>query len=141
MVSTGPSYFGLLKSNFIKKEIDIVIFDSAKTNKSAIEIKFPTNGQYPEQMFSFCKDILFLEQLKNNGFCNNLFLCFADDRNFWNGNADNNSIYRFFRKQRPITGLIQKPTGKKDVQINIEGSYMASWQQIDNLIRYFIITI
>jgi len=76
------SYFGFAKNNFIKKEIDIVIFNYDKTDKSALEIKFPTNGQYPEQMFSFCKDIKFLEQLKSKGFSNNVFICFADDANF-----------------------------------------------------------
>lgn len=45
-----------------------MIFNHDKTEKYAIEIKFPTNGQYPEQMFIFCKDIKFLEELKNNDF-------------------------------------------------------------------------
>ncbi|MBM3896851.1 MAG: hypothetical protein FJ360_03850 [Thaumarchaeota archaeon] len=135
------SYFGLVKSDFIKKEMDIVIFNNDKTSKTAIEIKFPTNGQYPEQMFSFCKDIKFLEQLKSKGFSDNTFICFADDSNFWSGNAEENSIYRLFRKLEPITGLIQKPTGHKDEQLNITGSYVANWQRINNLMRYFIVRV
>jgi hypothetical protein len=135
------SYFGFAKSNFIKKEIDIVIFNHNKTDKSALEIKFPTNGQYPEQMFSFCKDIKFLEQLKSKGFSNNVFICFADDANFWSGKAEETSIYRFFRKPETIIGLIQKPTGSKDEEFDIEGSYMANWQLINNLMRYFIIKV
>jgi len=135
------NYFKLIKNNFIKKEIDIVIFNHDKTQKSAIEIKFPTNGQYPEQMFSFCKDIKFLEQLKNKGFSNNVFICFANDERFWNGNAEENTIYRFFRKSEPITGLIQKPTGGKDEKFHIEGSYVAKWQPIDNLVKHFIIQV
>src|SRR3989338_2335071 len=54
---------------FIKKEIDISVFSPDKSKLHyAIELKFPRNGQYPEQMFSFCKDILFAEQLKRSGF-------------------------------------------------------------------------
>jgi hypothetical protein len=51
-------------STFVKKEIDIAIFSPDKSILDcAIELKFPRNGQYPEQMFSFCRDILFAEQL------------------------------------------------------------------------------
>jgi len=134
-------YFGLVKNKFIKKEIDIVIFNHEETEKLAVEIKFPTNGQHPEQMFSFCKDIKFLEQLRSIGFTNNVFLCFADDSNFWSGKAEGNSIYRFFRKPEPITGLIQKPTGTKDEQFHLEGSYTANWQPIHNLMKYFIVKV
>lgn len=34
----------------------------------AIELKYPLNGQYPEQMFSFVKDIKFMEEMKELGF-------------------------------------------------------------------------
>ncbi len=30
---------------------------------AVVELKFPRNGQHPEQMYSFCKDIVFAEQL------------------------------------------------------------------------------
>ena len=49
----------------IKKEIDIIIFNEDKSEKYAIELKCPLNGQYPEQMYSFVKDIKFMEELKN----------------------------------------------------------------------------
>ena len=135
------AYFGLSKDKFIKKEIDIVIFNNEKTVKTAIELKFPRNGQHPEEMFSFCKDVKFLEQLKDCGFSRNIFLCFADDEKFWSGNTEANSIYRFFRKKEPITGLIQKPTGKKDIKFDINGTYTVNWQSITNLMQYFIIEV
>ncbi len=28
-----------------------------------LELKYPRNGQHPEQMFSFCKEIAFVEEL------------------------------------------------------------------------------
>ena len=61
------SYFKLDKADFVKKEIDIVIF-SAESLECVIELKYPRNGQVPETMFSFCKDIAFLEQLALSGF-------------------------------------------------------------------------
>ena len=54
----------------IKKEIDIAVFSEDKAEKYAIELKCPLNGQYPEQMYSFVKDIKFMEQLKERGFTN-----------------------------------------------------------------------
>lgn len=42
-----------------KHEIDIVVYNDKE--KYAIELKYPVNGQYPEQMYSFVKDVLFTE--------------------------------------------------------------------------------
>jgi len=36
------------KSDYEKKEIDIIICNEDKTEKYAIELKYPHNGQYPE---------------------------------------------------------------------------------------------
>lgn len=47
------SYFGI--SNTVKKEIDISIV--CGKDRYAVELKYPTNGQYPEQLYSFLKDI------------------------------------------------------------------------------------
>lgn len=48
--------------------MDIVIFDTTFQKKHCIEIKYPTNGQYPEQMFKICKYVAFIEQLVQSGF-------------------------------------------------------------------------
>jgi hypothetical protein len=73
-------------SQFKKKEIDICICSQDGAQKdSAFELKFPRNGQHPEQMFSFCKDIAFLEQLKQAGFLKTYFLVFVDDILFYEG--------------------------------------------------------
>jgi hypothetical protein len=41
---------------FTKREIDIAIYTAKQPRvlEWAIELKFPRNGQHPEQMFSFC---------------------------------------------------------------------------------------
>lgn len=79
------SYF-FNRGEFIKKEIDIAVFSPDKSElRYAIELKFPRNGQHPEQMFSFCKDILFAEQLKASGFQRTFLIIFADDKLFFLG--------------------------------------------------------
>lgn len=98
--STFPDYkvqfernvsFYFSTGEFIKREIDIAIYSPNKqeppTPHYAIELKFPRNGQYPEQMFSCCKDILFAEQLKKReskrGFERTFLIILADNHLFY----------------------------------------------------------
>lgn len=127
------SYFGICGT--IKKEIDIVIFND--NEKHAIELKFPLNGQYPEQMFSFIKDIKFVEQLKENGFDSTYAVTLVEDKNFYEGNKQD-GIYAFFRNSKEIHGLITKPTGKKDESFTVNGSYKAYWHTLGQY-HYYII--
>jgi len=125
-------------SQFKKKEIDICICSQNGAQKhSAFELKFPRNGQHPEQMFSFCKDIAFLEQLKQAGFLNTYFLAFVDDRLFYEGAAK--GIYAPFRGSHPLTGTIQKPTGKKDDFVIISGCYTINWEPVRNGLKYALV--
>lgn len=133
------SFFKLPKTDFIKREIDIAIFDKGSEQRIAIELKFPRNGQHPEQMFSFCKDIMFLEQLKLSGFEAAYFLVFADDKNFYEGNGE--GIYGFFRSGRPLNGIVRKPTGTKDSEVKIIGEYEVVWHKIKDTLKYSIIEI
>ena len=134
------SYLFKEPSHFIKKEIDIIVISSDRTQKqSAIELKFPRNGQYPEQMFSFCKDIAFVEQLKKAGFSQTYFLAFADDRLFYEGATE--GIYAYFRGGRQLTGTIQKPTGSKDSSIVISGNYTVSWEPAGNGLKYAFVEV
>jgi hypothetical protein len=78
-------YFNLENKDdepFKKKEMDIVIFDQGKKERTCIELKYPLNGQYPEQMFSACEGIKLLEQLVLSGFDNSYFVMFAEDSLF-----------------------------------------------------------
>jgi hypothetical protein len=114
---------------FTKRDIDISL--SARADEElqyAIELKFPRNGQYPEQMFSFCKDIAFAEELKNAGFARAGLIILSDDPLFWRGGSE--GIYGFFRSGRTLTGSIQKPTGKRDETVMIRGSYLVEWRPV-----------
>ena len=132
------SYFNLLRTDFEKKEIDIAIF-SSDIKLAAIELKYPRNGQVPETMFSFCKDILFLEQLKKAGFEKAYFLVVVDHTHFYSGN--NVGIYSLFRNGKLITGQIVKPTGSKDHNLNIEGEYTANWVSLFDKTKYCLIEV
>lgn len=134
------SYFFGAGSRFTKREIDISIFSADKSDlHCAIELKYPRNGQHPEQMFSFCKDIAFLEELRRAGFANAVFLVLAEDPLFYRGSGD--GIYSFFRNGRPIHGRIKKPTGSKEGEVSIQGNYQVDWKEIHGHLRYAIVEV
>lgn len=95
-------FFRLKPLAYIKKEIDITLFPKAQGYKLAVELKFPRNGQYPEQMFKACQDIGFLEQLVQGGFDGGIFVIAVDDPLFFRGDAKSD-LYRCFRSGHPIT--------------------------------------
>ena len=124
-------------SNTVKKEIDIVVYNGKE--KFAIELKHPLNGQYPEQMYSFIKDIRFMEELKLNGFDNTYCLTFVKDKNFYCGNKID-GIYAFFRAGKNISGKIEKPTGKDIQSITLTNAYQVSWELCNDM-RYYILAL
>lgn len=132
------SHFNLAKASFEKREIDIAVTSGAE-RLSALELKYPRNGQVPESMFSFCKDIAFLEQLVLSGFQSAYFLAVADHKHFYAGAST--GIYGHFRSGAPITGTITKPTGAKDSAVTIAGSYTASWVPISGDTRFCLVRV
>lgn len=133
------NFFQINKEKTIKKEIDIVIFNDDKTEKYAIELKFPMNGQYPESMYSFVKDIKFCEQLRDLGFNATFAVTVASDSCFF-GSGTVKGIYQYFRNATPLTGKIDKPTGKTDEFIEINDSYLIEWLEMKNKSRYYIVS-
>jgi hypothetical protein len=134
------AFFGLQRSNFVKKEIDISVFVPNQSEKYAIELKYPRNGQYPEQMFKACQDICFLEQLRHKGFTKCSFIIVTDDPLFYSRDGKM-GIYQFFRAGAPICGSIQKPTGARDEIVEILGTYSIAWNDIDKTRKYAVVEI
>src|SRR5258706_10979970 len=63
------SHFSDVKRDWTKREMDIAVFGAVgRQLECAIEIKFPQNGRCPEEIFSFCEDIAFSEELVDSGF-------------------------------------------------------------------------
>lgn len=120
-------FFNLRPLDFHKREIDIVVAESASGYRAAIELKFPRSGQYPEQMFKGCEDIAFLEQLVSSGFDAGFFVMVADDHLFYRG-PDGTGVYAYFRAGQLLTGTVTKPTGRRDSSINIRGEYVFDWR-------------
>ena len=133
------SYFGMDQTATLKREIDISVFSDPQNAIAALELKYPRNGQYPEQMFSFCKDIAFLESLVASGFQRAFFVAFADDRLFWEGRGE--GIYEFFRLGRELHGTIAKPTGKENFTVEIRGKYKIHWKPVIRTLRYASVTV
>lgn len=133
------NYFNFDKNNYEKKEIDLTMFSSKSNLQCAIELKYPRNGQVPESMFSFCKDIKFLEQLSSSGFKKAYFIAVADDALFYSGASG--GIYGLFRNRQEIKGIIRKPTGKKDKEISLTGTYEAIWKQVFGTTKYCLIKV
>ncbi|MCB9138815.1 MAG: hypothetical protein H6642_10755 [Caldilineaceae bacterium] len=132
------SFFEFDKAAFVKREIDIVVYDDlARNPEVAIELKYPKNGQHPEQMFSFCKDIAFAEQLKTAGFQDAYVLIFADDRLFYEGREQ--GIYSYFRGGKALTGPIRKPTGRQDQVLYLRGEYAITWLPVMGTLKYSLI--
>jgi hypothetical protein len=134
----------ILKEVPEKKEMDIFLRNGINRAKHCIELKVPKNGQYPEQMFSACKDIKFLEQLVSAGFKESFFLMFVDDPLFYCGEIKS-QIYTYFRGKEPIGAgaRIEKPTGQKGKvkPLEIQGTYRVTWLSIRNNLKYFVIKI
>ena len=131
---SGPSSSGKARNSMRSRsqgDKPLSVFSNPQNAIAALELKYPRNGQYPEQMFSFCKDIAFLESLVASGFQRAFFVAFADDKLFYEGGGE--GIYEFFRLGRELHGTITKPTGKKcqsrdpwQVQNSLEACYRAS---------------
>lgn len=150
------TFFDIKKTETTKHEMDIVVFngDSPKncTEKYAIELKYPRNGQYPEQMYNFVKDIVFMEELKAQGFDDTYVITVVDDSKFYNGKCEkNDEIYKLFRcsQNHEISGEIKKPTGKgkEKVSLKIKGTYKVAWKDIGvksdrgNPLKYYLLKI
>ena len=136
---SDPPFF-IDKKKTIKKEMDIAIFNSSE--KYAIELKYPRNGHYPGEMYSFVEDIQFAEQLKKFGFQNTYCLVLVDDRLFYSGNKTD-GIYKYFRKECKVYGTIPKPTGagKNEDFIELDGKYPFTWEDAGRERRFYVIEI
>ncbi len=134
-------FFSLKKHSFLKKEMDIVVFSAIPPPpKHCIEVKFPRNGQYPEQMFAACRDVRFLEQLVAASFGPSYFLMLADDHNFWEGRTVS-GIYSMFRGDEPIRGEVTKPTGSKDEVLHFADEYPVTWNDLRDGMKYLLIEV
>ena len=149
-----------------KTEMDIFVYkkNNGKDVKDideiyAIELKFPRNKQYPEQMYSFIKDIKFMQQVKEKKRLARTFvLTLVDDQLFFKitGQERNNKIYKYFRsnysledqiiqaeEKIPTAKGIDKPTGTEEdsITLNLELKQKIKWELISSNYRYYFMEI
>lgn len=129
-----------ITENLIKKELDIVIYNPTTNERYAIELKYPKNGQHPETMFNFAKDIKFMEQMKEHRFAHTYAISYTEDKLFYSG-SNIAGIYGYFRSNNPLHGEITKPTGKRNEQFYINGSYTIEWQTLEGSSKYYLLEI
>ncbi len=146
----------------VKKEIDIVIYRTNNEDKKkdihAIELKFPrdNNGQCPEQMYSFIKDIKFMEELKGRGFKKTYCLTIVDNKNFYSKDGcrggrseETQKMYDRFRNGKLNINKDEEmphPTGEKNRNpIKLINNYTNEWKTFKNKKlekwRYYLIEI
>lgn len=65
----------------------------------------------------------------------------VEDKKFYQGKENNNEIYHYFRQGKPIQGLIQKPTGAKDEEVQIERIHHIHWHELMDSYRYYVLKI
>jgi len=131
------SYF-FRTGKFVKKEIDLAVSSPDKSILHyAFQLKFPRSMQYPGRMFGFCKDILFLEQLKKSGFKQASLIIFTMDPLFYSGDAD--GLCASFREKKRFHGSVQRTTGTKIDTIELNGSYEVQRNTVFSGLKYTVI--
>ena len=92
-------------------------------------------------MYSFVKDIRFMEELKHFGFTNTYTIVLVDNPQFYSGKSS--GIYKIFRDTHQIDGKILKPTANysKSEFIELQNSYTFNWNKLDDKQSYFFIDI
>lgn len=140
--------YGFNKAGTYKSEIDLVAEKDDK--RYAIELKYPKNGQYPEEMYQFIRDIAFAQQLVSNSangkrvFEKTYCLTLVDDEKFHSAMSTKSrkllsgSIYAHFRHSQnkvPYTlkqGTYNKPTGKasKTVSCKTRQDVSYIWENV-----------
>jgi hypothetical protein len=120
--------------------MDIVIFTDDE--KHCIEIKYPENGQRPEQMYAACEAIRFLEQLVTEGeFATCYFLMITNL--FWEDGSATNPISGYFRDEVvPVVGTVWKPTRDTGEHLDFTGEYTLVWDILPGTdLRYILLPV
>lgn len=131
-----PANFFGIDEKLTKKEIDLACFAPPLVPIMAMEFKFPRAGQVPIQMFKFCQDVAFVEELvlKERRFPFGCALIAADDADFYRGSRhQTGTIYACFRDGVSIKGTIEKSTGKEEPPAVLQGEYQIEWQAVSGL--------
>jgi len=131
---------------FLKKEMDIYIYNKNSNEKYCIELKFPNKGAFPRRMYQTFEDIKFIEQLKLQGHFEIVAMLFITElENFRKANKQD-GIYKYFRQIHQISELNENEIPlfiRKEGNfqpLKIEGKYPFQWHTFKGIYHYFTIT-
>ena len=143
--------------NSSKCEVDLIIIGRIGNEikeKYAIELKFPINGQYPEQMKKFKEDMKFMKGIydvwkdENLEDCNTYCLTLVNDSNFYKvsnrENKENKDLYYQFRSESQQEKIIAKKLiDDTKIKLNkcIEWHFLEKDVTKEESIRYYLIDI
>ena len=142
------------KLKFSKWETDLTIATVSKDGRNpletecSIELKYPTYGMIPVQMFQFVKDICFLEEQKKIGLKECYAIWLVDDKEFTDcasSRSSRNGIYAYFRAGKTLNG----PGRGKDIkngravysEKTVTGTYTIQWKDAKDGRKYCIVKI
>lgn len=142
------------KLKFSKWETDLTIATVSKDGRKpletecSIELKYPTNGQVPVQMFQFIKDICFLEEQKKRGVSKCYAVWLVGDPLFTDSasrRCSRKGIYAYFRAGKTLNG----PCRGKDIkngravysEKTVTGTYTIQWKDAKDGRKYCIVEI
>ena len=131
--------------NFVKREMDIYIYQKDGKERYCIELKFPNKGAFPRRMYQTFEDIKFIEQLKLQGNFEKVAMLFMTSLKGFRTSSKKDGIYRYFREDHQISELDENEVPdfiRKDAKfepLEIYGSYPFQWKTFRNLYHYFVI--
>ena len=95
-------------------------------------------------MYSFIKDIVFMEQLATFGFTETYLLTLVKDNLYCNG-TKTSGIYQYFRLGIPLSGKVYKPTNNPNnkISLDVSNTYVINWMDIDSLpgFKYYFLKL
>jgi L-rhamnose mutarotase len=137
--------FNFEKSNFKKKEMDIIIYKdkNRKQDMIVIELKAIINQHKarPVTVFNWIEDLIFLEQLKEHGIqCYSIF--YTNENNYFIGENKTGKLLTDFRNKK-IFGTYQKhqKTQKTNDIVTLKKMYHINLETVNEKEKYFIIEI
>ena len=133
------------RDDFIKRNMDIYVYEKNSNERYCIELKFPTRGAFPRRMYQTSEDVNFLEHLRFKAKFNGVALLFMTPLEGFLEGKDSEGIYKYFREERcirqPDYNLLQNFLKNEDKYrpLSIQGQYRFRWANFRARYHYFVI--
>jgi len=135
------SHFGLEKSQFLKKEMDIILYKKHSVKSACIpviELKalVMQDKARPISVFNMVKDLKFLEQLKHTGRFDCYFLLITDHRGYYSGSMNAGKLLSDISRQE-IHGCYRA----NNESLYLSQKYHIIWKDVNATQKFFLLRI